>query len=200
MVSSDIKVKKPKGGRVGGYHLLESFLGITITYEHYFFICCLIYVECFSMMIITIAYILMNVYPDSKSSNWWTSTFCVHICFVLFLCFRSIISLSSWLTKICACFGVWLNSFMPCELDKCFYDFIGSWITLFALHEGFWQVSVWLRMKIWDTDILPYFIPDIFFSLRAVTNSAIFLSWKFTYTFTEWLLICLVMQMQNCIF
>lgn len=136
------------------------------TQVFYCFICCLIYVECFSMMITFIAYILMNVHPDSKSSNWCTSTFCVHMFFVLFLCFRSMITLSSWLTKICACFGVWLNSFMLCELDKCFYDFIGSWITLFVLHEGFWQVSVWFRMKIWDTDILPYFILDIFFSLE----------------------------------
>lgn len=28
------KVKKLEGGRVGGYHLFESFLGITLPYEH----------------------------------------------------------------------------------------------------------------------------------------------------------------------
>lgn len=43
---------------------------------------------------------------------------------------------------------------------------IGSWITLSAFHEGFWKLSVWFSMKIWDIDLLPYFISDFFFSLE----------------------------------
>lgn len=74
-----------------------------------------------------------------------------------YLCLRGI-------TKTCACFGVWLNSFMLCKLDKCFYDCIGSWITLFTLHEGIWQLSVWFRMRFWVL-IFYHISSQIFFSV-----------------------------------
>lgn len=130
------------------------------------------YVQCFSMMILLIAYILMNVSPNSKLSNCCTYSFCVHIFLSMHTHTLSIITARGiktiraydslpfcWVSdqwhlclpeiiKICAYLGVWFNSFMLCKLDKGVYDFIGSWIALFTVYEGIWKLSIWFGMKI----------------------------------------------------
>ena len=136
-----------------------------------------------TLSIITAKGIKMKRAYDSLSLYWVSDQW--------HLCLPEII-------KICACLGVWLNSFTLCKCDKGFYDCVGSWIILFTVCEGIWQ----LYDLEWKFKILIFYhaTSQLFFQFRAVTNSVIVLEWKSTYTFTERLLICLVTQMQTFTF
>lgn len=70
------------------------------------------------------------------------------------------------ITKICACFGEWLNSFMPCELNECFLWLY--WVMDNTICTP-WRILATFCMFLYENLRYWYFTifhPRIFFSLK----------------------------------